>query len=125
MRFEDQYTDREHLTSRMYASKEPLAVRIETHKLYTRPKMDFVAWVLDHVSWRGNETVLDIGCGAGFYVEPLHHRLKHGGRLLLGDLSFGMLQDVVASSPLAENLFNGDAMHLPLPAMKKSSERIH
>ena len=109
------YTDREHLTKRMYATDELLALRIQTHKLYTRPEMDFASWVLDHIPWRGDEVVLDIGCGAGLYVEPVHDRLKQGGRLLLGDLSFGMLLDVAKSSSLPANLLNGDAMHLPLP----------
>ena len=109
------YTDREHLTKKMYATAELLALRIQSHKLYTRPEVDFASWVLDHVPWRGDEVVLDIGCGAGLYVEPVYDRLAQGGRLLLGDLSFGMLLDVAKSSSLSANLLNGDAMHLPLP----------
>ncbi|HEC34588.1 MAG TPA: class I SAM-dependent methyltransferase [Chloroflexi bacterium] len=100
----------------MYATSGPLTVRTRIHKLYTRPQMDFIAWVLDHVPWRGDETVLDIGCGAGAYVEPVCRRLRGAGRLLAGDLSPGMLRDL-ASQPLpgCVALFNANAMCLPLP----------
>ena len=102
--------------SQMYATSEPLAVRLQTHELYTRPQMDFHAWVLDHVPWRGDETVLDVGCGTGAYVEPVCQRLTGGGRLLSGDLSLGMLRDVASKpSPGCVALLIADAMRLPLP----------
>jgi SAM-dependent methyltransferase len=109
-------TDQADLSSQMYATEEPLAVRIRTHELYTQPQVDFTAWVLDHVPWRGDERVLDIGCGSGAYVEPVCQRLARGGHLLAGDLSWGMLRDV-ASKPLPAGaaLLNADAMRLPLP----------
>jgi ubiquinone/menaquinone biosynthesis C-methylase UbiE len=113
----DLATDREHLTTQMYADDEPLEVRIRTHELYTRPEMDFAAWVLDRVSWRGDETVLDIGCGSGLYFEPVCDRLTQGGQMLCGDLSFGMLRDAAAKvTPAPVSLFNGNAMYLPVPS---------
>ncbi len=109
-------TDREHLTSRAYATKDALAVRIRTHETYTQPELDFHPWVLDHVFWRGDERVLDIGCGSGAYIEPTCQRLTQGGRLLAGDLSWGMLCDVAAKSlPECVLLLNGDAANIPLP----------
>ncbi len=109
-------TNREHLTTQVYGTEDALAVRIRTHELYTRPEMDFTAWVLDHVPWRGDEVVLDIGCGAGAYIEPVLARLTAGGRLLSGDLSMGMLRDVAAKPlPAGVSLLCADAMHLPLP----------
>jgi len=100
----------------MYATEEPLAVRIRTHELYTQPQVDFTAWVLDHVPWRGDEWVLDIGCGSGAYVEPVCQRLARGGHLLAGDLSWGMLRDVTSKPlPTSVALLNANAMRLPLP----------
>jgi SAM-dependent methyltransferase len=100
----------------MYATEEPLAVRIRTHALYTQPQVDFTAWVLDHVPWRGDERVLDIGCGSGAYIEPVCRRLTQGGCLLAGDLSWGMLRDVAAKPlPAGVALLNADATRLPLP----------
>ena len=103
------------LAAQMYATEEPLAVRVHTHKLYTQPQMDFQAWVLNRVPWRGDERVLDIGCGSGSYVEPVCERLRRGGCLLAGDVSWGMLRDLSAKPlpPCAEPL-NADVMRLPL-----------
>ena len=99
----------------MYATEEPLAVRVRTHKLYTQPPLDFQAWVLDHVPWRGDERVLDVGCGSGSYVEPLCQWLGRGGRMLAADLSGGMLRDLAARSlPAFVDLLNGDATRIPL-----------
>ncbi len=99
----------------MYATEGPLAVRIRTHKLYTRPDVDFTAWVLDHVPWRGDERVLDIGCGSGAYIEPVCQRLIRGGHLLADDLSWGMLRDVASKSlPACVTLLTGDGMRLSL-----------
>lgn len=103
------------LSARMYVTEEPLAVRVRTHKLYIHPKVDFQAWVLDHVPWRGDERVVDIGCGSGSYVEPACERLRRGGRLLAGDLSWGMLRDLSARSlPDCAEPLNADVMRLPL-----------
>lgn len=109
-------TDQAHVVSQMYATEEPLAVRIRIHESYTRPKSDFHAWVLDRVPWRGDERVLDIGCGSGAYIEPVCQRLPQGGRLLAGDLSWGMLRSVAAKSlPGCVSLLNADATQIPLP----------
>jgi SAM-dependent methyltransferase len=96
---EDMPIDQDSLSAQMYATEEPLAVRIRTHELYTQPAVDFTGWVLDHVPWRGDERVLDIGCGSGAYIEPVCRRLVRGGHMLAGDVSWGMLRDA-ASKPL-------------------------
>jgi SAM-dependent methyltransferase len=112
----DVTTDQAHVVSQMYATEEPLAVRIRIHESYTQPKSDFHAWVLDHIPWRGDEKVLDIGCGSGAYIEPVCQRLPQGGRLLAGDLSWGMLRSVAAKSlPVRVSLLNADATQTPLP----------
>lgn len=116
MKGENVTTDRAHVVSQMYATEEPLAVRIQIHELYTWPKSDFHTWVLDHIPWRGDERVLDIGCGSGAYIEPVCQRLPQGGRLLAGDLSWGMLRSVAAKSlPVCVSLLNADATQIPLP----------
>jgi ubiquinone/menaquinone biosynthesis C-methylase UbiE len=89
-----------------YATDNNLATRIRTHELYTEPKLDFIDWVLGQISWRGDELVVDVGCGAGAYVAAVQARAH---RYIAGDLSYGMLQTVTA--PVRVNL---DAQRLPL-----------
>lgn len=111
------------VAARMYANQGPLQVRIRTHERYTQPPVDFPAWVVDRVPWRGDEVVLDVGCGSGAYVAPVNARLRRGGWLASVDLSWGMLQDAAANAAAnaaAEPyihppaFLNADATHLPL-----------
>lgn len=111
----DPRTDRYTLTSKAYSNDEKLRVRIQTHALYSEPKVDFNNWVLDRLDWRGDEYVLDVGMGAGSYFEPTLARIPNG-RYFAGDLSFGMARQ--ASNLLSADLigiFNGDAQTLPFP----------
>lgn len=91
-----------------YRSKDNLEVRIQTHKLYSEIDVDFAAWVLDKISWRGNETVLDVGCGAGFYTDAASQRTSG---YVAGDLSFGMLTELQKYDVPRVNL---DAQTLPV-----------
>ena len=93
---------------RQYRTQKNLDVRIRVHELYSEPKVDFQSWVLDHVPWQGDETVLDVGCGSGSYAEPVRQRAAH---YVAGDLSLGMLQGLPWPGPARVNL---DAQRLPL-----------
>ena len=84
-------TDRTILTQKAYATDEAYTTRKRTHDMYSIPKIDFPEWVLDRVTWRGDEIVLDIGCGPGSYFDVLSSRIPEG-RLIAGDLSYGMVQ---------------------------------
>jgi len=90
-----------------YKTKDNLQIRIQTHERFTQPKVDFHEWILDHVDWNGRETVLDVGCGSGMYVEATSERCL---RYIGGDLSYGMLQGLAAPLPERVNL---DAESIP------------
>ena len=108
--------DPKYLADKAYATEDHLAVRIRTHERYTQPQQDFTAWILDLIPWRGDETVLDAGCGAGLYVPALTERLTSGGRIISADLSLGMLRDVAAKSFAGDtNLLNANLLSIPLP----------
>lgn len=91
-----------------YETDSNLAVRIRTHELYAVPRIDFPAWVLDHIDWRGDELVLDVGCGAGVYIRAARRR---AGVYIAGDLSLGMLR-ALPEQPLPR--VNLDAQQLPI-----------
>ncbi len=95
---------------RMYLTDESLRIRQETHELYSEPKLDFPAWALDSVSWRGDEMVLDVGSGPGRYYSTLHERFPDI-EYYACDLYSGMVQ----THPHKKTLSLADAQRLPYP----------
>lgn len=67
--------------------------------------------VLDLAALRGEETVVDIGCGNGTYLGALRRR-GHGGPVVGFDLSQAMAVGVASAGGIAAI---ADAQHLPLP----------
>lgn len=92
---------------RQYENQNNLQVRLRTHELYGQPQLNFAAWVLDHLVWRGDERVIDIGCGSGAYVTDC---LERTAGYVAGDLSFGMLAGLSRPELPRVNL---DAQTLP------------
>jgi SAM-dependent methyltransferase len=94
--------------SQMYVTEEALRVRQETHDRYSNPPVDFVAWALNCVNWRGDEAILDVGCGPGRWYEVIHNKLPDASYYGL-DLYPGMLRNHSGRSHLAL----ADAQTLP------------
>jgi SAM-dependent methyltransferase len=101
-----------------YATTDPLKVRIETHRLYEERRVDLdeeAAKLLDRV---GDESVLDVGCGPGRFLDYLRHQ-GHAGRLVGLDQSAAMLLEGAhraRTAGLAIDWVRADAVALPLPA---------
>ena len=90
-----------------YKTQDNLNVRIRTHELYSEYQVNFPDWILSQISWRGDEQVLDVGCGAGAYVVEASKRCR---QYIAGDLSFGMLAGL--SNPVSTRV-NLNAETLP------------
>ena len=88
-----------------YADDRNLSTRIRTHELYIEPSIDYAGWVLDHISWRGDELTVDVGCGAGAYAAAVQSRTRC---YIAADLSPGMLRGITAPERV-----NVDAQALP------------
>jgi len=63
----------------------------ETYHRVSNPQFEWGTVVLDRLRLRGDELVLDIGCGTGRLTEKLLQRLPHG-RVIAIDLSSNMIQ---------------------------------
>jgi len=89
----------------------------ETYHRVSNPQFDWGVVVLDRLPLRGDEIVLDIGCGTGRLTEKLLQRLPRG-RVLAIDLSSNMLQvarDYLRPSFAARiQLAMADAARLPV-----------
>lgn len=91
-----------------YATDQAWRIRYETHEKYSVPRHDFASWALRTIKWRGDEQVLDVGCGTGRYYELLaakYPQLRYTGI----DFSPGMLQ----KHPATGRLIQADAQLLP------------
>ncbi|MDX2161481.1 MAG: class I SAM-dependent methyltransferase [bacterium] len=91
-----------------YGSDYKLKLRQQTHDVYSVPRIDFPAWVLSRLPWRGGERILDVGTGTGVYSAPVHDMVTEGQYIGL-DLSAGMLE----THPAQGHVIVGDAQHLP------------
>ncbi len=66
-----------------------------TYHQLSGPQVSWGAKVLARLPLRGDETVLDVGCGTGRLTEKLLQRLPNG-RVIAADLSSNMLQSARA-----------------------------
>jgi SAM-dependent methyltransferase len=88
-----------------YADGDPLRARIETHQRYSEPRVDLDARCRERLGLRGDESLLDVGCGPGLFLAYLR-RSGHRGRLVGLDQSPGMIAE-------AGGGVVGDAQALP------------
>lgn len=112
-------TDRHALTTQAYGTDANLAARQSIYR-YCDPPVAFQEWALDRVDWRGDECVVDVGCGNGAYFGPLRDRTR--GTVVGFDLSAGMLASAsgvpsavadVQAVPLADDAVDvALAMHM-------------
>lgn len=100
-------TDRSRLLETLYAQPDKLLARAAVWGNRAGPSL--MSTSLDRLGLTGDETVLDIGCGAGLYLAELRRR-GHAGRLIGLDLSVGMAR---ASAEYAPSLV-ADVSRLPI-----------
>ncbi len=120
----DPSTDRRALTEQQYADSGNLVARQSIYA-FQRPISDIWNGSLDLARLRGDETILDIGCGNGLYLGVLRAR-RHRGLVCAGDFSQGMLRSArpaagdgpllmsdVQAIPFADDTFDVTlAMHM-------------
>ncbi len=105
----NRFVDRQYLTGVQYSSDANLASRQSLYRFQVPPVHNPV-WTLDCARLRGDERVLDVGCGNGVHLAELAAR-AHRGTVHGLDLSPGML--AAASARSAATLTVGDAQQLP------------
>ena len=103
-------TGRQYLTEQQYATDRNLAARQAVYRFQV-PHRHFWNETLELAALRGDETVLDVGCGNGAYLGALAQR-GHRGLVVGMDLSAGMLAAARTRSSDAQ-LMLGDAQTLP------------
>ncbi len=101
-------TDTRLLRQKTYATDEHLNIRYQIHEQYSVPRIDFPEWVLDRITWQGDEVVLDLGCGPGTYAPALAKAVPNTTYYGI-DFSSGML----AKHPRPDAIAQADGQTLP------------
>ena len=94
---------------RQYASTDPLKVRIQTHQLYGERQLDLNEICFDALGLRGEEALLDAGCGPGHFLAYIRER-GHEGDLIGLDQSAAMVAEVAT---LGFRAIQADIQQLP------------
>ena len=77
-----------------YQNTANLSARIRLHSLFSRNKEGWFPWLFSQCALKEKETVLELGCGSGsLWIENMN-RLPDDIRILLSDVSDGMIRDV-------------------------------
>jgi ubiquinone/menaquinone biosynthesis C-methylase UbiE len=102
-------TDPHYIREVQYRSDSNLAARQSLYR-FQQPRVAIQSFAFDLAELRGDEVVLDAGCGNGSYLAELQRR-EHQGLVTCLDMSPGMLAAASAQRPDA--LVVGDAQRLP------------
>ena len=100
-----------------YAVPKGLDIRLTFHEKYSKNRQGYGAWLVSHYDIRDGMTVLEIGCGTGNIWRGHEDLAAKCRKLVLTDLSEGMLE--AAKNNLGErgNIVyrNADIQDLPFP----------
>lgn len=87
-----------------YAVPKGLEIRLTFHKKYSTNKQGYNVWLVSNYDIRDGMTVLEIGCGTGS-IWIGHENIVSGcGKLILTDLSEGMLETAEKNLGKHENI---------------------
>ena len=101
---EIQSTNSRDTVKNQYSTADKLNIRISLHKKYSTNKQGFGNWIFSNYKIEEGMSVLEIGCGTGEMWLEKGDIIKRCSRLVLSDLSEGML------STAKENLRDYDGI---------------
>ncbi len=86
-------TDQDHLVTRQYKDPTNLTARGSLHERFSTNKTGWFRWVFDQLACLPEQsTILELGCGPAWVWRHNRNRLPSGWRLVLTDLSAGMVE---------------------------------
>jgi SAM-dependent methyltransferase len=107
--------DRDYLLNQQYRQPDCLQARMYLHRAYGTNTDSWTKWVFDQMQPSPGMSILELGCGTGALWQEQGNRLPADCRLVLSDLSPGMLAESkskLAGLPQAV-FYRGDAGCLP------------
>lgn len=86
------FTDQQYLKTDQYKDSSNLDARVAIHQRFSTNPYGWMNWVFDHLlKLPENATILELGCGPGYLWKENSSRIPDGWRIMLSDLSSGML----------------------------------
>lgn len=93
-----------------YLNSSNISARINLHKEYAANKEGWFPWLFEQCKIRPGDTVLELGCGdASLWMEN-KHRIPDQVKIILSDISDGMMRDVKRSVGRDDERFRFDVM---------------
>lgn len=93
-----------------YLNSSNISARISLHKEYAANKRGWFPWLFEQCKIQPGDTVLELGCGdASLWLEN-RKRIPEDVRIILSDLSDGMMRDVKRSIGTTDQRFRFDVM---------------
>ena len=77
---------------KQYGTADRLNTRISIHAKYSVNRQGFGSWITEHYRFPEQASVLELGCGTGEMWKGRTALIRRCGRLVLSDLSAGMLE---------------------------------
>lgn len=118
MKTGNRFTDRDYLKNEQYRDDSNLRARISLHERYSTNPLGLHVWVFNQLDLLATAAILEAGCGPGDLWHNNRQRIPQGWRLLLSDLSPGMVRKARRRLRDAGNFSfaSFDITHAPLPA---------
>lgn len=109
------FTDPSYLRDEQYRDDSNLRARVELHERFSTNPEAWHRWVFDRLEPGPQADVLEIGCGAGELWRQNLERIPREWRLMLADLSPGMLDAARAAVGDRAEYRVADVRELPFP----------
>ena len=101
-----------------YLNSSNISARINLHKEYAVNKKGWFPWLFEQCQIQPGDTILEIGCGDASLWRENRERIPENIKIVLSDLSDGMMRDVKRSIGKKDDRFRFDVMdahqiHMP------------
>lgn len=93
-----------------YLNSSNISARINLHKEYAANKEGWFPWLFEQCKIRPGDTVLELGCGDASLWTENKYRIPDQVKIILSDISDGMMRDVKRSVGKEDERFRFDVM---------------